>query len=174
MYERYKNRKCIERAVFCRDDLPTSDPAGFSRLQEICIKLGPKLYLASNVFSSHIWRLRKTGGTFVFFNANYDLSRLANQLAARAVKGRKGARFLNGFEFLREFESWVDRDGNPRIGADGEPEPLLVRQRFARIRRDDRTDVRLRYGPRSCTRPRDVDARTDRSNVPGCRTRARR
>jgi hypothetical protein len=146
VYERYKNRKCIERAVFCRDDLPSSDPAGFQRLQQICIKLQLKMYLASNVFSSHIWRMRKTGGTFVFFNANYDLSRLATSWQPAAAKGRKGARFLNGFELLREFESWVDRDGNPRIGADGEPESTLVRQRFARIRRDDRHHVRYDMG----------------------------
>ena len=63
--------------MFCADDFPTMQPDHFAELQAICIRRGVRLYLLANVFTSHIWRMRKSGGTFVFFNASYDLSRLA-------------------------------------------------------------------------------------------------
>lgn len=145
-YERYHRRKLIERAVFCSDDLPTGDPARFETLQAICTKRGERLYLLANVFSSHIWRLRKTGGTFVFFNASYDLSRLATSWRPAAATGKRGTRFANGFEFIRSFETWKDRAGKPLVGADGELQPKTVEQPFVRIRRDDRHHVRYDMG----------------------------
>jgi hypothetical protein len=95
-YERYKRRKCIERAVFCRDDLPLTEPENFDLLRAICRKRDVRLYFLAYVFSSHIWRMRRSGGTFVFFNASYDLSRLASRWqpavatppARRAVRER--------------------------------------------------------------------------------------
>ncbi|HEY2474980.1 MAG TPA: hypothetical protein VGI19_09270 [Candidatus Cybelea sp.] len=141
-YERYKAHRCIERAVFCRDDLPTSDPEGFAGLQAICQNLGVRLYLLANVFASHIWRLRRDGGTFVFYNACYDLSRLATSWRPAAATGKRGARFVNGFEFVRSFKTWKDKHGKPLLGPDGSLQPRMVEQPFARIRRDDRHHVR--------------------------------
>jgi hypothetical protein len=141
-YERYKNRKCIERAVFCRDDLPSTDPEGFDRLRVICRSLNVRLYLLANVFSSHVWRLRRIGGTFVFFNASYDLSRLASSWRAAVASARRGARFVNGFEFIRSFETWKDRHGKPLVGPDGTLQSRIVERPFVRIRRDDRHHVR--------------------------------
>ena len=60
-----------------------------------------RLYLLANVFTSHIWRMRRNGGTFVFFNASYDLSRLATTWKPAGATARRGARFVNGFEFIR-------------------------------------------------------------------------
>ena len=140
--ERYHRRKLIESAVFCHDALPTSDPEGFSRLQTICRELGVRLYLLGNVFSSHIWRMREKGGTFSFFNASYDLSRLASFWRPATASKRRGARFVNGFEFLRSFETTNDEDGKPVVGADGELQSRTVSVPFVRIRRDDRHHVR--------------------------------
>lgn len=141
-YERYKRGRCIERAVFCADGLPSTQPDRFAELQAICIRLGVRLYLLANVFISHIWRVRRSGGTFVFFNASYDLSRLAASWRPAAATGKRGARFVNGFEFIRAFEAWKDEDGKPLVGPDGEPRSRLVEQPFVRIRRDDRHHVR--------------------------------
>jgi hypothetical protein len=145
-YERYRRQKCIERGVFCRDDLPTSDPPAFKELQAICKRLGVRLYLLANVFSSHIWRLRRTGGTFTFFNASYDLSRLASSWRPATLTARRGAKFENGFEFLRSFESYKDRDGAPLIGGDGELQSRTIERPYVRIRRDDRHHVRYDMG----------------------------
>ncbi len=145
-YERYKRGKCIERAVFCRDDLPSTDPEGFAQLRAVCRKLGVRLYFLANVFSSHIWRMRRTGGTFVFFNASYDLSRLASTWRPAVATARRGARFINGFEFIRSFETWKDRHGKPLVGSDGALQSRIVERPFVRIRRDDRHHVRYDMG----------------------------
>ncbi len=145
-YERYKRGKCIERAIFCRDDLPSSDPEGFAQLRAICRKLGVRLYFLANVFSSHIWRMRRTGGTFVFFNASYDLSRLASNWRPAVATPRRGARFVNGFEFIRSFETWKDRHGKPLVGPDGALQSRIVECPFVRVRRDDRHHVRYDMG----------------------------
>ncbi len=145
-YERYKRGRCIERAVFCRDDLPTTQPEDFARLRAICRKLGVKLYFLANVFSSHIWRMRRSGGTFVFFNASYDLSRLASSWRPAVATARRGARFVNGFEFIRSFETWKDRLGKPLVGPDGTLQSRTVERPFVRIRRDDRHHVRYDMG----------------------------
>ena len=141
-YERYERGKCIERAVFCRDDLPRTDPEGFDRLRAICRTLDTRLYLLANVFSSHIWRMRRNGGTFVFFNASYDLSRLASSWRPAVALARRGARFVNGFEFIRSFETWKDRNGRPLVGQGGVLQSQIVERPFVRIRRDDRHHVR--------------------------------
>jgi hypothetical protein len=145
-YERYKRGSCIERAVFCADELPTMQPDRFAELQAICIRLGVRLYLLANLFASHIWRMRKSGGTFVFFNASYDLSRLATSWKPAVAIARRGARFVNGFEFIRAFEAWKNQDGSPLVGPEGELRSRLVEQPFVRIRRDDRHHVRYDMG----------------------------
>jgi DNA-binding phage protein len=141
-YERFHRRKLIERAVFCRDDLAAVDPKGFAILCAICRRLDVRLYLLANVFSSHIWRLRKKGGTFAFFNASYDLSRLASSWRPAVATPRRGARFVNGFEFIRRFTTAKDRHGKPLVGADGRLQTRVVEAPFVRIRRDDRHHVR--------------------------------
>ncbi len=141
-YERYKRGSCIERAVFCRDDLPITEPDKFADLQDICIRLGVRLYFLANVFTSHIWRLRRNGGTCTFFNASYDLSRLATSWKPAAASGKRNARFVNGFEFIRSFETWKDERGKPLVGSDGTLQSRIVEQPFVRIRRDDRHHVR--------------------------------
>jgi hypothetical protein len=141
-YERYHNRKLIESAVFCRDDLPTTDSEGFARLRAFCRQRGLRLYLLANVFSAHIWRLRRKGGTFCFFNASYDLSRLASSWRSATANRRRGARFVNGFEFLRRFTTSKDKHGKPLIGPDGRLLSRTIERPFVRIRRDDRHHVR--------------------------------
>jgi hypothetical protein len=141
-YERYKRGSCIERAAFCADDLPKLQPTDFAKLQAICKRLGVRLYLLANVFSSHIWRMRRSGSTFVFYNASYDLSRLATSWRPAAASGKRNARFVNGFEFIRSFETWKDRNGRLLIGPDGRLRSRIVEQPFVRIRRDDRHHVR--------------------------------
>jgi hypothetical protein len=145
-YERYKRRKLVERAVFCRDDLPTTDPASFERLRAICRKLEIRLYLLSMVFSSHIWRMRKSGGTLVFFNASYDLSRLSSGWRPATATARRGTRFVNGFEFVYSFTTWKAADGTPILGEDGALQSRTVDPAFVRIRRDDRHHVRYDMG----------------------------
>ena len=145
-YERYKRGGCIERAVFCADDLPSTQPDNFGNLQAICEKLGVRLYLLANVFTSHIWRMRRNGGTLTFFNASYDLSRLATSWKPAVATARRNARFVNGFEFIRSFETWKDRHGKPLVGPDGILQSRIVEQPFVRIRRDDRHHVRYDMG----------------------------
>ena len=77
-FEYYDRRRLVKRAVFHRDDLPTSDPTAFAELRRICRKLNVPLYSLAYVFSSYVWRIRKKGGTFTCFNASYDLSRLSS------------------------------------------------------------------------------------------------
>jgi hypothetical protein len=141
-YERYHNRKLIESAVFCRDDLPTTDQEGFATLRGFCRPRGLRLYLLANVFSAHIWRLRRKGGTFCFFNASYDLSRLASSWRSATASRRRGARFVNGFEFVRCFTTSKDKQGKPLIGPDGALLSRTIERPFVRIRRDDRHHVR--------------------------------
>jgi hypothetical protein len=141
-YERYNHGKLIEPAIFCRDDLPTTDPDGFATLQAICRRRDVRLYLLANVFSSHIWRLRRRGGTFCFFNASYDLSRLASSWRPATAGKRRGTRFVNGFEFLRHFESAKDERGRPIVDDKGNLGTRTVEAPFVRIRRDDRHHVR--------------------------------
>lgn len=141
-YERYRRHKLIERAVFHADSLPRTDPDGFRRLQGICRTLDVRLYSLASVFSSHIWRMRKSGGTFCFFNASYDLSRLASSWRPATAGARRGARFVNGFEFIRSFRTAKDAHGKPMVGADGTLQSRIVDAVFARIRRDDRHHVR--------------------------------
>jgi hypothetical protein len=141
-YERYHKRKLIESAVFCRDDLPMTDPDGFARLRAFCRRRSLRLYLLANVFSAHIWRLRRKGGTLCFFNASYDLSRLASSWRPATASRRRGARFVNGFEFVRRFITSKDRHGKPLIGADGTLLSRTIERPFVRIRRDDRHHVR--------------------------------
>lgn len=63
-----------------------------------------------------------------------------------AASGKRGARFVNGFEFIRTFETWKDQDGKPLVGAKGALESRLVERPFVRIRRDDRHHVRYDMG----------------------------
>ena len=141
-YERYHKRKLIESAVFCRDDLPMTDPDGFAMLRAFCRQRSLRLYLLANVFSAHIWRLRRKGGTFVFFNASYDLSRLASSWRSATASRRRGARFVNGFEFVRRFTTSKDKRGKPLLDEGGTLLSRTIERPFVRIRRDDRHHVR--------------------------------
>ena len=144
-YERFRRRKLIEHGVFYEDSLPQTDSAGFAQLKGICRKLDVPLLSLAWLFSSHIWRMRKRGGTFVFFNASYDLSRLASSWRP-ASGARRDARFVNGFEFIRSFRTSKDARGQPITGDDGKLQSRNVDAVFARIRRDDRHHVRYDTG----------------------------
>lgn len=141
-FEYYDRRRLVKRAVFHRDDLPMNDPPAYAELRRICRKRNVPLYSLAYVFSSYIWQLRKKGGTFTCFNASYDLSRLASTWHAATKSGRRGAKFINGFEFFRTWPTAKDEDGKPMLGADGKLGSRTVEAPFVRIRRDDRHHVR--------------------------------
>lgn len=141
-FEYYDHHKLVERAVFYRDDLQTAEPVKFAELCGICRELNVPLYSLANVFSSHVWRIRKKGGTLTCFNASYDLSRIASTWKAATKSSRRGSTFLNGFEFARTFRTAKDKDGRPMLGADGKLQSRTVDAPFVRIRRDDRHHVR--------------------------------
>ena len=144
VFYRYRRRKLIERGVFYEDSLPKTNPVGFARLRTICRKLSVPLCSLASLFSSHIWRMRKRGGTLVFFNAGYDLSRLASSW--RPASAKRKSRFLNGFEFVRSFTTSKDKRGIPLVGKDGTLQSRVAEPTFARIRRDDRHHVRYDMG----------------------------
>ena len=89
-----------------------------------------------------MWRLRKNGGTFVCFNASYDLSRIASGWHAATKSSRRGSSFLNGFELTRTFATSKDEAGRPMLDEGGDLRSRIVETPFVRIRRDDRHHVR--------------------------------
>lgn len=141
-FESHDRRQLKERAVFYRDDFPSKDPSGFAELRRICRALSLPLYSLGYVFSSYLWRMRRDGGTVVGFNVAYDLSRLASSWEPATKTARRGSRFLNGFKFLRSFETAKDEAGKPMLDADGQLRQRTVERAFVRIRRDDRHHVR--------------------------------
>jgi hypothetical protein len=134
----YDRKKLVKRAVFYRDDLPTRDSASFEELRRICRARQLPLYSLGYVFTSYIWKWRRIGGTFTFFNASYDLSRLATHWKPATEGMRRGSSFVNGFAFTRTFDTAKDGDGKPMLDADGELLHRTVERTFVRIRRDDR------------------------------------
>lgn len=121
--EIYKRRKLKTRAVFYRDDLPTTDPPAFERLKAVCIELDVKLASREWLFQNGVWPARKYGWTIAGFNIPYDLSRIADGYEAATKTGRMGARFCNGFAFTKRLT-------NGDVSA------------WLRIKRDDRHHVR--------------------------------
>jgi hypothetical protein len=125
--EIYKHRTLKTRAVFYRDDLPTSAQKDFERLKIICTNLGVMLVAREWLFQYGIWPARRYGGTIAGFNLAYDLSRIADAFEQATKTGRLGSRFCNGFSFIKHF-----------FGRDGK----LQSPTFVRIKRDDRHHVR--------------------------------
>ncbi len=138
----YDRKQLVTRAVFYRDDLPTRDPAAFTELQRICRARSLQLYSLAYLFTSYIWKWRQIGGTFTFFNASYDLSRLATSWKAATQGVRGGSSYVNGFTFLRSFVTAKGEDDAPLLDAHGNLLHRTVEQPFVRIRRDDRHHVR--------------------------------
>jgi len=141
-FEFYDRRKLVKRAVFYRDDLPTTDPVAFKLLQAICRNLEVPLYSLAYVFSAYIWGMRKRGGTVTGFNISYDLSRIASSWEPATASTRRGSSFLNGFTFTRTFSIARDENGEPMLDDSGALRSRIVEAPFVRIRRDDRHHVR--------------------------------
>lgn len=163
-FEFHDRRKLVKRAVFYRDDLPTTAPVAFNKLQAICRGLGVPLYSLAYVFSAHIWRMRKRGGTFTGFNISYDLSRIASGWEPATATSRRGSSFINGFTFTRTFSSAKGEDGEPMLDESDTLRSRIVKAPFVRIRRDDRHHVRYdMYAANVLDLARLASALTDRN-----------
>lgn len=138
--EFYSDRKLRRRTVFCRDDLPTTDPAGYQRLCEICESLGVKLCFLTKIFSDFIWPMRNHGGTFVGANIPYDFSRIADSFGPATKSHWSGSKFCNGFAFHHHFRGWSNETKQlPR--SEWGPS-TLQKPIFCKIKRDDRHHVK--------------------------------
>ncbi|HEV3090594.1 MAG TPA: hypothetical protein VGX91_04020, partial [Candidatus Cybelea sp.] len=67
---------------------------------------------------------------------------LASSWRSATAKQRRGARFVNGFEFVRRFRTAKDEQGQAMRDANGALQFRTVDAVFARVRRDDRHHVR--------------------------------
>ncbi len=135
VFEEWRRRKFVTRAVFYADALPIDDPTKFKLLRDICDTLGVRLVSLESLFQLRLWKLRDRGGTICCFNAPYDLSRICDGWHSATKTDRAGSRYCNGVALTRSFSVYDEASGTAQ-----RQEPV-----FVRIKRDDRHHVRYDF-----------------------------